>query len=139
MCPWGCFEFQHKVAYVPLDMAFQKYLPRCHLKLINSPNLLQFVVSARKDYIRGEGDEDHWHFNPEKEILPSISMVNGMGPCVLTCKDHNHGSKLHMIHPCRLKHNLASKIPDQLCQAVIRPRVVKPVQVSTYCSSFQMI
>ena len=43
-----------------------------------------------------------------------------------------------MIHPCRWKHNLASKRPDQLCQAVIRPRVVKPVQVSTYCSSFQM-
>ena len=38
MCPWGCSEFQHKVGNLPLDIVYQRYLPRCKLKLISSPD-----------------------------------------------------------------------------------------------------
>ena len=131
-------HLQHKVGNLPLDIGYQRYLPRCKLKLISSPDLMKFIISAREDYVREEGDEDCWQFNPKWKVLPSISWVDGKGPCVLTCNEHDHGTKLHFIHPCRWKHHLPARRTDQLCQAVVKPRIVRPVRVSKYCSTFQM-
>ena len=96
--------------------------------------MMKFVTRAREDYMREEGDEDYLLFNPKWKVSASIRWIAREGPCVLTCDAHDHGTKLHMIHPCRWKHNLPARRPDQLCQAVVKPRIVKPVKVSTYCT-----
>ena len=138
MCPWVCSEFQHKVGSFPLDIMYQRYLPRCKLKLINPPNLLNFATSPREDYVREEGDEDCLLFNPKWKVSGSLRWISGKGPCVPTCNAHDHRTKLHFIHPCRWKHNLPARRTDQLCQAVVKPRIVKYVRVATYCATFQM-
>jgi hypothetical protein len=119
MCPWGCTEYTHRCGYIPLDTTFQRYLYKCSIKLMSNMKKLSLILSSRDDYIRREGDEDCWLLNPEWKIKPSIIIVKGKGPMVLTCRDHDGGNKYYMIHPCRQpKHNLASDKADQLCHAV---------------------
>ena len=135
-CPWGCSEFMHKVGYLPIDVVWQRYLPACILPSItpSSLNVDKMVRSAREDYF----EEETWLFNPIWQVSPSLAFHKKRGPVVFTCRNHDGGTKLYMIHPCRWKHNLASKRADQLCQAVINPRIIKPVQASKYSTSFQM-
>ena len=139
-CPWGCSEFQHKVGYLSLDIVFQRILQKCSFKMFTKSNLNleKNVVSIREDYIREHDDEDMLLFNPEWKILPSLAFVDGKGPMILTCNEHNGGTKLFMIHPCRWQHNLPARRPDQLCQAVIQPRIIRPMKASKYSTSFQM-
>ena len=70
--------------------------------------------------------------------MPSIAYFDNEGPFVLTCKEHDGGTKLYMIHPCRWKHNLSAKCSDQIGQAVINPRIIKPIQAAKYTTSFEM-
>ncbi len=141
-CPWGCSEFQHKVGYLPIDVIIQRLLQKAVIKIHTKieSGFEKRVLSIREDYIRDEdGDEqDFLLFNPEWAVVPSIAFVDGRGPMVLTCSDHNNGSNLFMIHPCRWHHSLASNQPDQLCQAVIQPRTLKPIKASKYSIGFQM-
>ena len=74
-----------------------------------------FVVSAREDCIDDTLDNACWLLNPKWKVRPSVAFIEGQGPCVLTCKAHDGGTKLHMIHACHWKNNLSSKRPDQLC------------------------
>ena len=96
------------------------------------------MKSIREDYIRDEEDDDFLLFNPEWKVMPSIAFVSGKGPVILTCKEHDNGTENLMIHTCRWKHNLPSKNPDQLCQAVIQPRLLKPMKASKYSFGYQM-
>ena len=140
-CPWGCSEFLHKVGNISLDIIFQRYLPRCLLPIFTATakQLEKRVISAREDYIleKDEG-EDSWIFNPLWRVVPTIIYIEGKGPCVCTCKEHSGGNKYHMIHSCRWKHNLTAKRSDQLTQAVIQPRILRPLKASKYSISFQM-
>ena len=102
-------------------------------------HLNEFVTSAREDYIP-DADDDTMHlFNPLNwKVLPSIAFVEGMGPLILTCSEHNKGTNKMMIHTCSWKHNLSAKLPDQLCQAVVNPRLLKPIKASKYSTTFQL-
>ena len=77
-------------------------------------------------------------FNHKWKILPSIAFVEDKGPCLLTCSKQNGGKNLFVVHPCLCKHNFPSKRPDQICQAGIQPRLLKPVKASNYSIRFQM-
>lgn len=139
-CPWGCTEMMHRSGILPLDVIYQRYLPKVTIKTMTSTTerLDRNVVSAREDFLMGNGFEDSWYFNPKWEVMPSISFVRGKGPCLMTCQPHHGGTKKYMVHQCRWKHNLAAKEPDQLCQAVVNPRQIKPVKASSYSNSYQM-
>ena len=72
-------------------------------------------------------------------MLPSISFVEGQGPHVMTCREHNDGSKELYIHPPRQPHHtIPSQKGDQLCHAVIKPRLIKPMKASKYSNTYQM-
>ena len=43
-----------------------------------------------------------------------------------------------MIRTCNWKHNLLAKRPDKVCQAVVNPRLLKPVKASKYSTTFQL-
>ena len=63
--------------------------------MISTKDKFKFVVSARDDFVRDNDEYDRLLFNPEWKVSPSIAIVNGKGPCSLTCHDHDHGSKHH--------------------------------------------
>ena len=117
-CPWGCSEFIHKVGYLPLDIIFQRYLQHCVIKIIQHPKYVSHknVFSAREEYLRldMDDDDDMWLFNPKWKVKPTIAYIEDKGPCILTCNEHDNGTKLFMIHSCRWKHNLPSARSDQL-------------------------
>lgn len=143
LCPFGCTEFPHKCGHLPFDIVFQRYLPRCNIRLISDITCYDSVVSAREDYappldIAMALKDSSIIFNPSWKILPSIQIRVDKGPTVLTCRIHNKGSKSLMIHTCRWIHNLPARKSDQLCQAVVNPRIIKPIQRQKYSTSFQM-
>ena len=58
---------------------------------------------------------------------------------VLTCNEHNGGTHKLYVHPPRQPyHIIPSEKGDQLCHAVIKPRLIKPMKASKYCIKFQM-
>ena len=130
-----------RAGHIPFDIIFQRYLPRVVIKkMISGNEMFKFVISARDDYYRDESDcYDQWLLNPNWTVHPSIAFINGNCPTILTCYDHNHGTKKHMIHTCRSPdHVLPQPFSDQLCHAVIQSRTVRPVQAKKYSTSFQM-
>ena len=133
LCPFGCSEMNFRCGTVSFDIVLQRYMPKCLLKkwLTNKAGF-KFIEYARDDYIRINDDYDEWLLNDEWKIQPSIAFVDGV-PQVLTCKDHDKGSKLYHIHtPRQPLHNLPSKYSDQLCHCVMRCRTVKPLQKSIW-------
>ena len=139
LCPWGCTEFNHRCGNIEMDLIFQRYLPKAKIDLMSDSASFCETISARDDYIRFNGTYEKWLLNPSWKVLPSLSIVHGKGPMVLTCRDHKNGTKNHMIHPPRQPlHNLPSDYPDQLCHAVIKPRTIRPLKSCAYSNSYQM-
>ena len=107
--------------------------------MISNKAAFKYVILARDDYAHDDKDQDCLLLNPNWKVKPSIAFVNGIGPVVLTCSDHNKGNTSLMIHPCRQpSHILPAELSDQLCHAVIKPRCIKPMKASQYSTSFQM-
>lgn len=116
MCPWGDSVFIHKTGSLPIDAVFQRYLQRVEIVMIDH-NKLQFVQWTRDDYTRIANDEDSWLLNPEWKVRPAIAFVDGV-PKVMTCEEHNGGSRNKMIHTCRWSHQLPCEQSDQIAQVV---------------------
>ena len=99
---------------------------------------LVIVNSAREDYVRDE-EYECWLLNPLWKVMPSIAIFEDTGPVVLTCRDHNGGTKKRMIHPCRQPdHILPAKHADQIAHAIIQCRTIKPVKSTQYSTQYQM-
>lgn len=77
--------------------------------------------------------------NPSWRVLPSISFIDGKGPHVMTCRNHDGGSQQFYIHPPKIpSHIIPSAKGDQLCHAVIKPRLIKPMKAMQYSNTYQM-
>ena len=140
LCPWGESEYIHKCGKVPFDSILQRFLPKCIIKK-SSPSIdYQKVDSSRDDYVRESIDQyDVLLLNPSWRVLPSISFIEGKGPHVMTCREHDEGSKHFYIHPPRIpSHIIPSAKGDQLCHAVIKPRLIKPMKAMQYSNTYQM-
>ena len=99
ICLWGCSQFIHHVGSIAIDAIYQIFFQKICLNIIND-NTYQYVVSARDDYVREEGDEICFLFNEkEMSVHPAVSFIDG-APRVLTCRDHHEDTKQLMIHPC---------------------------------------
>ena len=120
---------------------FQRILRKCRKHLITkNKNKIHFIESAREDYIRNSMDSyDCRLFNPEWKIIPSIMFNNDNSPVVCTCKNHNDGTKKKYVHvPRQPNHILPSSSGDQLAQAVIKPRSIRPLKATKYVNLYQM-
>ena len=139
LCPFGCSAFIHRIGHISLDLIFQRFLPKVQFtKFFNNTKGFAYTKSARDDYIRHDDDYDCWLLNTNWMIQPSIAFINGI-PCVLTCDDHNKGTKCHIIHqPRQPLHIIASKYSDQLSHCCIRSRTVKPMKSSQFSTGYQM-
>ena len=57
----------------------------------------------------------------------------------MTCREHDDGTTKSYIHPPRQPHHIIpSEKGDQLCHAVIKPRLIKPMKASKYSNTYQM-
>ena len=139
LCPFGCSEFLHRCGTVSMDMIFQRYIQHAVIDLYSKREAYASVMSCREDFIEFKNKkESMWLFNEDWKVLPSICFIQGV-PRVLTCRDHNGGSKLFHIHGCRQpNHSLASLKPDQLCHGVLKTRTIKPMQKRIYSNAYQM-
>ena len=60
-------------------------------------------------------------------------------PVVLTCREHNDGEELYILHTCRVPfHICPAAHADQLSHCVVQSRLVKPMKASKYSTEFQM-
>ena len=125
---------------IPYDSLIQRYLPKCYIHKHCQDRACEKVYSSRPDYIRDEIDDYVMLLlNPSWKVTPSIAFIDGKGPTVLTCREHHGGSKKAYIHPPRQPHHvIPSKSGDQLCHAVMNPRLIKPMKASKYCNTYQM-
>ena len=139
LCPWGCTEFIHNVGHMHLDYVLQRFLRKVLLVMPNNHTQCIFANTCREDYIFRESEYECWLFNKDWTVRPSIAFVNKIGPVLLTCRNHNGGTDKHYIHPPRQPyHILPSAKGDQLCHVCIKPRTIKPMKASKYCTKFQM-
>ena len=71
--------------------------------------------------------------------MPSVYFVEGKGMKFMVCKYHNKGSTSAYIHPiCQSNHIFPCKYSDQICQAVIKPRMITQMKAQKYLNTFQM-
>ena len=107
--------------------------------MISSNNEFIFVKSSQDEYIYKDGEKSQWLFNSEWKIKPSIIFVEGEGPSVMTCHNHNHGTHLLIIYTyCTPFHILPALRSDQIYRAVIKRRTIKPIKVLLNLTTFQM-
>ena len=141
LCPWGCTEYIHKVGVIPLDIVFQRYMPKFRFSLISCIDSCEKVFSSRDDYIRKDSKSyECLLLNPNWNVLPGVLLCRHKGGVVLTCCNHSGGTKKKYIHIPRypFNHNLPSKHGDQLCHVVIKPRSISSKKASKYSNTYQM-
>ena len=82
--------------------------------MISKPEEIYSTTSSRDDYVRFSKDYEYWLFNPQWQIKPSVAMCSE-GVYILTCRDHDKGTKKNMIHlPRQPLHILPAQFSDQL-------------------------
>ena len=140
LCPWGETEYIHRCGKLAYDILLQRYLPKCFIQTITQKKESEKVYSSHDDYVRESlNDYEMLLLNPKWRVLPSVSFDGGLGPHVMTCREHDDGDKKSYIHPPRLPHHIIpSHKGDQLCHAVIKPRLIKPMKASRYSNTYQM-
>ena len=140
LCPWGCTEFNMKAGFIPFDITWQRFLPKCILKLIHRhSDVDKKILSSREDYVRFDNDYSCWLLNPEWVVKPSILLKKYCGPVIMTCRDHHKGSRKCMLHIPRCPHNiLPCPFSDQLSHAVIKSRCVAQLKTSKFSNTFRM-
>lgn len=137
LCPFGCSEYIHRTGSLSFEGVLQRYLQVCDLHLRDITGFYK-SLSAREDYFRRSIYEyDALLFNIDWRVLPSVAFINGV-PSFLTCRFHDGGSNLKMVHVCRWKHCLPCKSSDQLAQAVVQPNSLRPMRTALFSNRFQM-
>ena len=127
LCPWGCSEYIHTCGCLGLDVMIQRSLMKCVIKkMMSNGSKMAYALSSRDDYVRESKDEyDSILLNNDWKVLPCVMIDLEKGPVVMTCRNHNGGTKKKYIHPpWHPYQHLASRIGDQLCHAVVKTRTV---------------
>lgn len=128
---------------IAFDVIIQRYFQGCILPRFYTKNwetVFEKVVSARNDYLREEGEEyECWLFNHDWRVIPCITFHPKFGLIVLTCRDHDKGRKLFMLHCPRMPfHTLPAKHSDQLSPCVMNCRTSKPVKRTEFSTQYQL-
>ena len=141
LCPWGCSEYVHKCGHLHLDIVLQRYLKRNELSMINEHCKCNYVDSSRDDYLLRDDDYESWLFNNDLKAKPSVAILPGKGAVVLTCRLHNGGTPKKYFHIPRSPRIsiLPAASSDQLAPIVMKPRTIKQMKKSKYCTKFQMV
>ena len=140
LCPWGCNEYIFESGIFQFDIFIQRFCPRVKILLSSKADLLDKIISCRDDCVRDTfEDYDILDFNPDWRCLPSLCFKPEGAPYIMTCREHDGGTKKLYIHPPRQPYlNLPAPYPDQVCHAVVRPRTIKNMHAKAFSNSYQM-
>ena len=136
LCPWGCSEYSHRCGSVSLDLIVQRYFTEVDLKLYSLRNGLRKLATARDDFLSLSRDV-HLR-NKDWEVWPTIVFREGVGPVVLTCEEHNHGTCKQYFHAPKTGLTIPSYRGDQLSHAVVSPRTIKASKANKYSNTYQL-
>ena len=98
LCPWGEAEFIHQCGNIPYDTVLQRYLPKCYVHKVHLDKLCLKDFSTRDDDVREPTDYEDILLNPSWDVLPCLAFIEGKGPQVLTCREHNGGTSKQYVH-----------------------------------------
>ena len=140
LCPWNCATCCREAGSVPLDLMFQKMLPKVLIKLYSKHQKYRFVQSSWNQYFGLDGEYPEIMLNSNWPIKPSVKFDN-KGMHILTCRYHNNGDdKLYLFPPRSPSgHILNAKQSDQLSHCVKVPRISKPTKAMKYCTKISMV
>lgn len=140
LCPWCCSTSLLQSGKVPLDLMFQKILPKVVIDVYSDKSKFKNVSSSWNGYFRTSNSYPDLLLNDEWKIKPSI-IIDEEGCNILTCKFHDKGEdKLYCYAPeCPHKGNLNSVYSDQLAHCVKIPRISRPTIASKYSTKFAMV
>ena len=140
LCPWSCSTSYLESGKVPLDLMFQKMLPKVIIPLYSDKNKYQHISSSWNGFFRSNNDYPCLLLNDEWKIKPSL-IIDEEGCNVLTCRHHNGGEdKMYCFAPeCPSKTKLNSTYSDQLSHCVKIPRISRPTIASKYTTKFSMV
>ena len=140
LCPWSCSTSLHQSGKVPLDLMFQKILPKVVINVYSDKDKFKNVSSSWNGYFRTDNSYPDLLLNDKWKIKPSI-IIDEEGCYILTCKFHDKGEdKMYCYAPeCPQKGNLNSIYSDQLAHCVKIPRISRPTIASKYSTKFAMV
>ena len=151
-CPWGCKCFLEEcgqLSYVHPMVLFLFDTPEC-IGLEKDQHESVGISQKEKSFTSMNGICPDWLEEkslvsvPGKEtcwrISPSLVVDDSSGPSVLTCKAHDRGSELFVVHTPNnpFVGALPSLYPPQLSPCTIIPRVVHPAKPGFAACTFQM-
>ena len=145
-CPWGESEFFHKCGSVPFDAMVCKMLGPHNVPIISKDihKKLQLLQGARDDYSSLDaGDHVEWYLENDQDpdwcCAGSCAFVEGKGLVLLTCRDHDGGTKDRYLHPPKSPMGILPNIRgDNLAPVTTVPRTIKPVRCGAFCHTYQM-
>lgn len=135
LCPWGCSEFCCTSSVCDPSPLIQHHLRRVQLNLPSHVfnDRLHLFEQSRLDFLRpDEEGRDFVLMNKEWPILPSMRLTGG-GMMLLVCRNHAKASDQRRLCPHlprKVRHNLSSTQPANLCHAVVKPRSFKSLTAS---------
>ena len=135
LCPWGCSEYVFDCGEVRFEHVFNELVYRGPWTLLEGTEDDR-PMSFRRDFLDGE---TCMHlFNEEWKVRPSMIFVRRKGPCFLTCKCHDGGTKDRYFHLPRSPAPLVSSYGDQLGHVTLRSNVVGTAKAHKYSHEYQI-
>ena len=147
-CPFGCCEFVHKTASLPLDIVIARALDLTDEDMLfvtkNPADVIEYRLKGiRNDYLTFPMKHDIFKLNnpnPDWEILPGLAFIEGK-PMIQVCRDCGKGSQLHFLYPPRNPFPLVPCPPygEQISPVAVRSTVLKTARASMYTDRHQML
>lgn len=134
-CPWGCSEFLHKVNLLPLE-DYLAWISNGNLDTYAHHRMLTstWASAIRPDFPSSTEFLD----NPLFLCKPTLVVDDDNGASILSCRDHTNKSTEKYLHvPSSPTGSLYTPYSNQLAQAVIKSRTLRPVKLNAYSDTYQ--
>jgi hypothetical protein len=133
-CPWGCGEFLHKTKKVPLEDFLDARSNGVFHSYAGVNKTHSWAWTIRPDFPTATTVL----CNDEFRCQPTLAFDTFLGPCILCCRDHDANCKQAYIHvPSSPTGCLFSEQSNQLAQAVMKSRTLRPTKLNTYSDTYE--
>jgi predicted GIY-YIG superfamily endonuclease len=133
-CPWGCGEFLHQTKKVPLEDFLDAKSNGAFRSYAKNNKTHSWVWTIRPDFPASVSVLS----NDDFQCQPSLAFDTFLGPCILCCRDHNKNCKVAYIHvPSSPTGCLFSDQSNQIAQAVIKSRTLRPTKLNTFSDTYE--
>lgn len=133
-CPWGCGEFLHETRKVPLEDFLDAKSNGAFHSYSNVNKNHSWVWTVRPDF----PSKNCYLSNDDFCCQPSLAFDDTLGPCILSCRNHDKSSKQAYIHvPTSPATSLFTEQSNQLAPAVIKSRTLRPTKFHTFSDTYE--